>query len=88
MRLICQQKEWTYWHDAFQQLFSLSPVTVKEGLALPNYWTGPIEIASSNPDHTDKWGYYYDGSSNFIIDPYLRDNQVLGYEKNGLDQLM
>ncbi|MFP3123921.1 EAL domain-containing protein [Ectobacillus funiculus] len=74
-------KEWTYWHDAFQQLFSLSPVTVKEGLALPNYWTGPIEIASSNPDHTDKWGYYYDGSSNFIIDPYLRDNQVLDYEK-------
>lgn len=74
-------KDWDYWHDAFQQLFSLSPVTVKEGLALPNYWTGPVEVSSSNPDHTDKWGYYYDGSSNFIIDPYLRDNQVLEYEK-------
>ena len=49
-------KEWGYWYDAFQQLFSLSPVNVKEGVALPNYWTGPTEIASSNPDHTDKWG--------------------------------
>ncbi len=74
-------KEWGYWHDAFQQLFSLSPITVKEGVVLPNYWTGPVEVSSSNPDHTDKWGYYYDGSSNFIINPYLRDNQVLEYEE-------
>lgn len=74
-------KEWGYWYDAFQQLFSLAPVTVKKGIALPNYWTGPVEVSSSNPDHTDKWGYYYDGSSNFIINPYLRDNQVLEYEK-------
>ncbi|HWO97773.1 MAG TPA: EAL domain-containing protein [Bacillus sp. (in: firmicutes)] len=74
-------KEWGFWYDAFQQLFALSPVTVKDGLALPNYWTGPIEVASSNPNHTDKWGYFYDGSTNYIIDPYLRDNQVLEYEK-------
>jgi diguanylate cyclase (GGDEF)-like protein len=73
-------KEWQYWYDAFLQLFDLTPVTVKEGLALPNYWSGPIEVASSNPDHTDKWGYYYDGSTNYIIDPYFRDNQVLEYE--------
>lgn len=74
-------KEWGFWYDSFQQLFSLSPVTVKGGLALPNYWTGPIEVAASNPNHTDKWGYFYDGSTNFIINPYFRDNQVLEYEK-------
>jgi diguanylate cyclase (GGDEF)-like protein len=74
-------KEWEYWHDAFQQLFALNSVKVKEGLTLRNYWSGPIEIASSNPNHTDKWGYYYDGSTNYIIDPYFRDNQVLDYEK-------
>ncbi|MFC0559206.1 EAL domain-containing protein [Halalkalibacter alkalisediminis] len=73
--------EWLFWYDAFKQLFSLSPVTVKEGLALPNYWAGPVEVAASNPDHTDKWGYYYDGSTNYIINPYFRDNQVLEYEK-------
>ncbi|WP_088104313.1 EAL domain-containing protein [Halalkalibacter urbisdiaboli] len=74
-------KDWLFWYDAFQQLFALKPVTVKEGLALPNYWSGPIEVAASNPNHTDKWGYYYDGSTNYIIDPYLRDNKVLEYEK-------
>ncbi|MGO4889597.1 putative bifunctional diguanylate cyclase/phosphodiesterase [Anaerobacillus sp. MEB173] len=74
-------KEWEFWYHAFQQLFALTPVDVDEGQALPNYWTGPIEVAASNPDHTDKWGYYHDGSTNYIINPYLRDNQVLDYEK-------
>ncbi|OAH58463.1 diguanylate cyclase [Domibacillus aminovorans] len=74
-------KEWGYWYKAFQQLFALSPVTAPEGLVLPHYWSGPIEVAASNPNHIDKWGYYYDGSTNYIIDPYLRDSQVLEYEK-------
>lgn len=74
-------KEWNYWYDAFQQLFALKPVQVEKGLSLPNYWSGPIEIASSNPDHTDKWGYYYDGTTNYIINPYIRDEKVQEYEK-------
>ncbi|MEQ2525300.1 EAL domain-containing protein [Bacillaceae bacterium CLA-AA-H227] len=74
-------KEWGYWYDAFQQLFARKPVTVEEGLTLKDYWSGPIEIASSNPDHTDKWGYYYDGTTNYIIDPYFRDNEILEYEE-------
>jgi diguanylate cyclase (GGDEF)-like protein len=73
-------RNWTFWYQAFQELFSLSPVTVNHGQALPYYWTGPIEKASSNPHHIDKWGYYYDGKTNYIIDPYLRDKQILGYE--------
>lgn len=74
-------KDWLYWYDAFQQLFALEPVTVEEGLALQNYWSGPIEVAASNPDHTDKWGYYYDGTTNYMINPYFRDSLVLEYEK-------
>jgi diguanylate cyclase (GGDEF)-like protein len=73
--------QWLFWYDAFKQLFALEPVTVEEGLALPEYWTGPIEVAASNPEHTDKWGYYYDGSTDYIINPYNRDNEVLEYEK-------
>ena len=74
-------KGWGYWYDAFKQLFNLTPVTVGKGLTLPNFWSGPIEVASSDPDHTDKWGYYYDGSTNYIINPYFRDNEVLEYER-------
>ncbi|AZU63722.1 EAL domain-containing protein [Neobacillus mesonae] len=71
---------WGYWYDAYMQLFALKPVSVGKGLTLPNYWTGPIEVASSNPNHIDKWGYYYDGSTNYIINPYFRD-KVTDYEK-------
>ncbi|ARK32271.1 EAL domain-containing protein [Halalkalibacter krulwichiae] len=74
-------KDWLFWYDAFLELLELTPVTVEEGLALPNYWAGPIEVAASNPDHTDKWGYFHDGTTDYIINPYYRDNQVLEYEK-------
>ena len=74
-------KGWGYWYDAYQQLFALKPVTVGKGLTLPNYWSGPIEKASSDPDHIDKWGYYYDGTTNYIINPYFRDSEVLEFEE-------
>ncbi|MED3930992.1 EAL domain-containing protein [Priestia megaterium] len=74
-------KEWGYWYTSFQQLLSQQPVTTPKGLTLPHYWSGPIEVASSNPNHIDKWGYYYDGSTNYIIDPYFRDRHVLDFEK-------
>ncbi|MBS4213443.1 bifunctional diguanylate cyclase/phosphodiesterase [Neobacillus rhizophilus] len=73
-------KGWGYWYDAYQQLFALKPVTIGKGLTLPNYWSGPIEVASSNPDHVDKWGYYYDGTTNYIINPYFRDSEAIEYE--------
>lgn len=73
-------KEWGYWYDAFIQLLALEKVTVEQGLTLDNYWSGPMEIADSNPNHIDKWGYYYDGSTNYIINPYFRDQVVLEYE--------
>ncbi|ULT56071.1 EAL domain-containing protein [Neobacillus drentensis] len=74
-------KGWGYWYDAYQQLLALKPVNVGKGLTLPHYWSGPIEIASSDPDHIDKWGYYYDGTTNYIINPYFRDNEVLEFEQ-------
>lgn len=74
-------KEWGYWYTSFQQLLSQQPVTTTKGLTLPHYWSGPIEVASSNPNHIDKWGYYYDGFTNYIIDPYFRDRHVLDFEK-------
>ncbi|MDO6850405.1 EAL domain-containing protein [Priestia megaterium] len=74
-------KEWGYWYTSFRQLLSQQPVTTKKGLALPHFWSGPIEVASSNPNHIDKWGYYYDGSTNYIINPYFRDRHVLDFEK-------
>ncbi|WNS78958.1 EAL domain-containing protein [Domibacillus sp. DTU_2020_1001157_1_SI_ALB_TIR_016] len=70
-------KNWGYWYTAFQQLFDNHNVTISEGQKLPNYWSGPVNVSASNPDHVDKWGYYYDGTTNYIINPYVRDNQII-----------
>ncbi|MDN3361208.1 EAL domain-containing protein [Priestia megaterium] len=81
MEINMSTKEWGYWYTSFQQLLSQQPVTTTKGLTLPHFWSGPIEVASSNPNHIDKWGYYHDGSTNYIIDPYFRDRHVLDFEK-------
>ncbi|MCM3791407.1 EAL domain-containing protein [Domibacillus indicus] len=73
-------KEWGYWYTAFQQLFEQRSVTIPEGQKLPNYWSGPINVSASNPNHVDKWGYYYDGTTNYIINPYMRDSQITDVE--------
>lgn len=73
-------KEWGYWYTAFQQLFANKNVTISQGQKLPNYWSGPIDVSTSDPNHVDKWGYYYDGTTNYIINPYMRDNQILEFE--------
>lgn len=73
-------KDWGYWFDAMNQLFDRKPVTVKEGQILQNYWSGPIDISSSDPSHVNKWGYYYDGSTNYIINPYVKDEFIMRFE--------
>ncbi|RXT04548.1 EAL domain-containing protein [Ammoniphilus sp. CFH 90114] len=74
-------KEWGYWFDAFHQLLRGEEVTVPQGQKLPNYWAGPIDVSSSNPDHYDKWGYFYDGTTDYIIDPYVRDTQIQQFDE-------
>jgi diguanylate cyclase (GGDEF)-like protein len=72
--------QWQYWYTAFQQLFENKKVTIPEGQKLLNYWSGPMNVSASNPDHIDKYGYYFDGSTNYIINPYMRDNQILDFK--------
>ncbi|MDQ1000474.1 diguanylate cyclase (GGDEF)-like protein [Neobacillus niacini] len=72
-------KEWGYWFEAFQQLLNNQQVTIKEGQKLPNYWAGPFDVSTSDPGSIDKWGYYYDGTTDYIINPYIKDDQL--YQK-------
>jgi HAMP domain-containing protein len=71
---------WGYWYTAFNQLFDKKEVTIPEGQKLPNYWSGPFNTSYTDPHHVDKWGYYYDGSTDYIINPYVRDNQIIDFK--------
>lgn len=75
-------KEWGYWYTAFNQLFTKYQVTIPEGQALNNYWAGPINTSLSNPDKVVKYGYYYDGTTNYILNPYINIDSFYGYQDN------
>lgn len=70
-------KEWGYWHTAFQELFEHKEVrSVREGQKGSHFWSGPFEFSTARPEFIDKWGYYYDGKRNYIIDPYIRSTNI------------
>ncbi|RKN84165.1 GHKL domain-containing protein [Paenibacillus ginsengarvi] len=73
-------KHWNYWYTAFRQLLQNNNVSIPEGQKLPNYWSGPIAHADSDPSKIDKWGYFYDGTTDYIINPYVEDIQIKQYE--------
>ncbi|MFK7692425.1 ATP-binding protein [Paenibacillus sp. HJGM_3] len=74
-------KSWDYWFQAFQQLFQYKEVSLAEGQKLPHYWAGPINFATSDPTLIKKWGYYYDGTTNYMINTAMNAQVFLDYEK-------
>lgn len=78
--LLMSSKTWDYWNTAFNQLLDDQAVTIPEGQKLLYYWSGPYQYASSDPDRVNKWGYYYDGSTDYIINPYINAQVFLDYE--------
>jgi signal transduction histidine kinase len=82
-------KTWDPWYQAFQQLFALRPVSVKWGQTLNHFWTGPFESADTDVDKIYKWGYYYDGSTNYMLDPYVSNDMMKEYEDaTGVNRLI
>ncbi|WP_238327938.1 hypothetical protein [Paenibacillus gorillae] len=74
-------KTWGYWYTAFNQLFDLKPVSIKEGQKLGHFWSGPINYATSNPSRVNKWGSYYDGTTNYMINPFINADVFLKFEQ-------
>lgn len=80
---------WGYWYDAFLQLMALETVDVGRGQTLPHFWSGPYEISTADPSETYKWGYFYDGTTNYMIDPYIRLDKIGEYaEQVGPDAVV
>ncbi|MFC5528819.1 ATP-binding protein [Cohnella yongneupensis] len=76
-------KPWSFWFTAFNELFDYHDVlTVKEGERQSHYWTGPINFATSDPSKINKWGDYFDGTTDYMINPYVDAKPVLDFEEN------
>jgi hypothetical protein len=82
-------KTWGLWYKAFNQLFDTHNATIEWGQALPNFWSGPYEVASSDKKTIYKWGYYYDGKTDYIVDPYVNDEKFRIYQQTtGIDAII
>ena len=68
-------KDWGYWFTAFQDLMSLTPVTVQEGLSKKNFWAGPL-TKSVLYNEQFLYAYYYDGTTDYLINPYISASDV------------
>ncbi|ALS20788.1 MULTISPECIES: sensor histidine kinase [Paenibacillus] len=73
-------KGWDTIYKVFHQLFDLQDVDVGMGQALPHYWSSPFDTATSNPESVNKWGYYYDGTTNYIINPFVHNTDFRTYQ--------
>jgi PAS domain S-box-containing protein len=75
-------KSWDYWFTAQNQMFDQHNVTIPQGQKLKNFWSGPYQFATSDPSHVNKWGYYYDGTTDYLINPYINAQVFLDFENN------
>lgn len=83
-------KSWDPWHKVFQQLFAQEEVKEEWlGQTMPNFWSGPFEVSSTDLDKVYKWGYYYDGTTNYITDPYVKFARLDEYNRiTGVERLI
>ncbi|WP_096199938.1 HAMP domain-containing protein [Bacillus sp. FJAT-45350] len=75
-QLNLSSKDWGYWFTAFDQLMSGQEVTVEQGMAMENYWVGPISRAELFEHIYYKFAYYYDGTTDFMINPFILDEEI------------
>jgi signal transduction histidine kinase len=73
--------EFGYWYTAFDQLLKDGKVTIPQGYKLPNFWSGPMDVTSSDPSKLNKFGYYHDKTTDYIINTYIRDEYLAEFQR-------
>jgi signal transduction histidine kinase len=73
-------KDLGYWFTAFNQLFSYHTVMISEGKKLLNFWTGPFDVPASGTSDFSKFGYYYDGSTDYIICTFVNARRIEAFK--------
>ncbi|WP_223067225.1 sensor histidine kinase [Paenibacillus caui] len=66
------------WNVVFKELMEKHDATpIKNfGENLPHFWAGPYDTSSSDTTRISKWGYYNDGTTDYLIDPYISEDII------------
>ncbi|MDF2644768.1 MAG: CitS protein [Paenibacillus sp.] len=78
---ITSTKAFGYWFTAFSQLLDNHQVTIAEGQKLPNFWSGIYEVPSSGSSDVSKFGYFYDGSTNYLICVFVNADKIQKFKQ-------
>ncbi|MBP3965661.1 sensor histidine kinase [Paenibacillus lignilyticus] len=78
---ITSTKPFGYWFTAYDQLLTNHNVTIPEGQSLANFWSGIAEVPASGASEVSKFGFYNDGSTDYIIAVFVNADQVLKYQE-------
>ncbi|OCT15633.1 hypothetical protein A8709_16350 [Paenibacillus pectinilyticus] len=70
-----------YWFTAFDQLMTHHEVTIPEGQKLANFWSGIYEVPASGSSDVSKFGYYDDGSTNYMICVFVNADKIQHFQK-------
>lgn len=71
------------WNRMLSQLMDKHDVQLEPdfGQAFPNFWSGPFETAYYDRNYVEKFGYYNDGTTDYLIDPFVNVSILAEYQK-------
>ncbi len=71
------------WLKAVKQLLRKQEPNVELGQKLPNFWGAPLVASDTDPTQiSEKLGFYYDGTSDYVISVYMDDESVRQYRQD------
>ncbi len=73
-------QNWGYWNTAMNELYKKMPISIEKGWAANHYWIGPLSKSDWGNEYC-KYAYYYDGSTDFLLNPYICDRKVLSLQE-------
>ena len=78
--------------DMFQAVSALleqRPPDVPHGQALDSFWSSPVDFSVAGTKKVGKWGFYYDGTTDYIICVFvLGDKPQRFLEKSGPENMI
>lgn len=87
--LITSTISFGYWFKAFDQLLNNHQVTIPEGQKLDHFWSGIYEVPASGLSDVTKFGYFYDGSTNYLICTFVNADKIQRFKEIvGADTIM
>ncbi|MFC4101979.1 EAL domain-containing protein [Paenibacillus xanthanilyticus] len=70
-------REREIWGDALQELLNRQQVTDANGREHRHYWTSSFTDKTSAVEKNERWGFYNDGSTDYLLNLFIQENSFV-----------